>query len=341
MKVKRRETAMQNWIRFYFRIPIFMRLLGTVLILMGLFGLIIHLLEPLSFPTIFDGIWWAFVTGATVGYGDYVPLSPAGKITGIVLILSGGGLVTFYMATLSAATVKHEQALSRGEVPYKNNGHLVLIGWNERTRQLIDMVQQYESQEKIVLIDRTMNEFYERLPLVHFIKGDASNEEILEKANVKEARIAVVTADPSKKEEQADQSVIHQTVALKGHHPQLFIIAEVLTERQKINAQRAGANTVIRSNDFMSSLFYHELYRNEPAQPFQLLLDLLTSSQFHEEELPEKLLGESMIKIMEHFLSENHLVIAVKKEKEINFHIQLNMQLERGDRLIVFTPLRS
>ncbi len=332
---------MQSLIRVYFRMPLFLRLLGTVLLLMILFGFIIHTLEPDSFPTIFDGIWWAFVTGSTVGYGDYVPLSTGGKLTGIVLILMGGGLVTFYMATLSASTVKHGQALSRGEIAYRGTDHVILIGWNERTRQLIDMILHQMDQEKIVLIDSTMNEMYERLSLVHFVKGDASNEETLEKANAKYARIAVITADPSKKEQQSDQSVIHQIVALKGHHPQLFIIAEILTERQKINAQRAGADTVIRSNDFMSSLFYHELYRKDPAQPFQLLLNLLISRHFHEEVIDHALIGKPFITVLADYLKDGSLIIGLRNDQDVTFKLDQDTTLKEGDRLIFLSPLRT
>lgn len=331
---------MQQWIRLYFQVPLVIRLLGTVIIMMTFFGVIIHVLEPNSFPTLFDGIWWAFVTGATVGYGDYVPLSTAGKITAIFLILSGGGLVTFYMATLSSSTVRHEEALAKGEVDYKGAGHLVLIGWNERTRQLIDMIDVEDLQEKIVLIDRTMNQFYQRLSYVHFIKGDPTEEKTLEKANLSEASMAVITADPSKREEQSDQSVIHQIVALKGHHPDLYIIAEVLTDRQRINAERAGADTVIRSNDFMSSLFYHELYRNDPVQPFELLLELLTARQFHMEKVPDQFKGKPVTDVLVYYLEKNWHVIGIKKKDTISFDMNTETMLNDGDQLVLFAPLR-
>ena len=40
-------------------------------------------LEPETFPTIFDGIWWAIITASTVGYGDYVPHSVLGRLTSL------------------------------------------------------------------------------------------------------------------------------------------------------------------------------------------------------------------------------------------------------------------
>jgi hypothetical protein len=35
--------------------------------------------------SLWDGIWWAFITGLTIGYGDVYPVTAVGRITGIVL----------------------------------------------------------------------------------------------------------------------------------------------------------------------------------------------------------------------------------------------------------------
>ncbi|SEI10615.1 voltage-gated potassium channel [Halobacillus karajensis] len=332
---------MQSLLRLYFQLPLFIRLITIVFLTMTIFGFLIHIIEPANFPTFFDGLWWAIVTGATVGYGDYVPLSTMGKIVAMGLILSGGGLVTFYMATISATTVKHEKDLTEGKVDFKGSDHLVIIGWNERTRHLINMLEQQNLHERIVLIDRSMDRLQQNMASVHFVHGSATNEEILEKANVGKARMAIITADPSLEEEQSDQAVIHQIVSLKGHHPGLFIIAEVLTEKQKINAERAGANTVIRSNDFMSSLFYQELYRNDPVKPFELLLDLLTERQFHEEKINGNLVGISILNAYEHFLKEHYQIIGIKKGEDLSYDLHPDIILEEGDILVVFSPLRK
>ncbi|WP_431804418.1 potassium channel family protein [Halobacillus andaensis] len=331
---------MQHLMRYYFQLPLFLRLLSTVVVLMITFGIVIHMIEPDNFPTVFDGIWWAFVTGATVGYGDYVPLSTAGKITAILLILSGGGLVTFYMATLSAATVKHERDLSKGKVNYKGKDHILIIGWNERTRQLIEMMTENQCHESIVLIDRSMKQLYENHSNVHFIHGDATLEDTLEKANTSESKLAIVTADPSKSEHAADQSVIHQIVSLKGHNSKLFIIAEVLTEKQKINAERAGADRVIRSNDFMSTLFYHELYHTDPIEPFDLLLKLLTSRQFHEEAIPPGYNDRFLSDAIQFYLKKGTIVIGYRYNKKLYFSLDPSTPLKNVQTLILLIPLR-
>ena len=49
-----------------------------------------------------DGMWWAIVTMATVGYGDMVPRTPAGRVIGAVLILVGIAVFGTITANLAA-----------------------------------------------------------------------------------------------------------------------------------------------------------------------------------------------------------------------------------------------
>lgn len=41
----------------------------------------------------FDAVWWAVVTGATVGYGDIYPITWEGRVIGMLLMFFGIGLV--------------------------------------------------------------------------------------------------------------------------------------------------------------------------------------------------------------------------------------------------------
>ena len=82
--------------------------LGTTLlassIIIVISGVLISVIDP-AFNTPFEGIWWAWVTISTVGYGDYVPVSMAGRIFAIVLILLGMGLFALLTAQISAALI--------------------------------------------------------------------------------------------------------------------------------------------------------------------------------------------------------------------------------------------
>ncbi len=75
--------------------------LAVAFITMLLSGVIISRIDP-SIGTIWDGMWWAWVTMATVGYGDVVPHSGAGRLFGSLLILFGVVLLSLLTANLAA-----------------------------------------------------------------------------------------------------------------------------------------------------------------------------------------------------------------------------------------------
>jgi len=53
-----------------------------------------------------DGFWWAMVTITTVGYGDLAPVSAAGRVIAVCLMLGGIALLGVVTATLSSWLVE-------------------------------------------------------------------------------------------------------------------------------------------------------------------------------------------------------------------------------------------
>lgn len=75
--------------------------LGAAAVVIVLSGLVMAAIEP-SVKSPWDGIWWAWVTVTTVGYGDIVPHTPAGKLFGSLLILLGVALFALMTASFSS-----------------------------------------------------------------------------------------------------------------------------------------------------------------------------------------------------------------------------------------------
>lgn len=56
-----------------------------------------------AFRTIPDGMWWAITTVTTVGYGDIVPITTAGKIIASLTMLSGFALLALLLSVIGPA----------------------------------------------------------------------------------------------------------------------------------------------------------------------------------------------------------------------------------------------
>lgn len=55
-----------------------------------------------AFATYGDAVWWAIVTITTVGYGDIYPITTAGRISGVALMVSGVALLGVLAGTLAS-----------------------------------------------------------------------------------------------------------------------------------------------------------------------------------------------------------------------------------------------
>lgn len=73
------------------------------------------ILEP-STPTLADGMWLAFTTAATVGYGDVVPTTPASRIFSVFVVLLGFGMLSLITAAIAAAWVETEERRIEREI---------------------------------------------------------------------------------------------------------------------------------------------------------------------------------------------------------------------------------
>lgn len=78
------------------------------LAILGLGGLGFWALEPRAI-TLADGLWLAFTTAATVGYGDIVPSTHASRAFSVLVVLLGLAVLSLVTASLAAMFVETEE----------------------------------------------------------------------------------------------------------------------------------------------------------------------------------------------------------------------------------------
>ncbi|MEA2305711.1 MAG: voltage-gated potassium channel [Solirubrobacteraceae bacterium] len=99
---QRAERAIQNG-------HVFRYLAGATALVSCGSGVLVWLVDRRDFHTIGDGVWWAIVTLATVGYGDIVPHTAWGRIVGSAVILIGVTFLALLTATVTSYFVSAYQ----------------------------------------------------------------------------------------------------------------------------------------------------------------------------------------------------------------------------------------
>lgn len=273
------------------------------------------MLEPKQYHTIFDGIWWALITVATVGYGDFVPQTMPGQIAGMALILIGASFVTAYFATLAAAVFSKQHHYVEGKVAFKGKGHLIIVGWNEKTNKLLQSFQTIDPAMPIVLIDDSLKEG-PLLENVHFIKGHGTEDGTLRKANISGADALMITADQHENEVTADMQSVLTLLAAKGLNPSLYCLIEILTDRYVKNAERAGANQVIHTSDAVNHLMVEHFLLKEQFKALKKKRHMTLHKQITIIPVPASLAGETFLTALHHFLEHHVIIVGVQKKKD-------------------------
>jgi voltage-gated potassium channel len=91
------------------------QMIGLALVMLSTAGAGFYWLEP-SVVSYADGVWLAFTTIATVGYGDIVPSTPASKIFAVFIVLLGYAVFSIVTANIAALFVGEEEEIIEREL---------------------------------------------------------------------------------------------------------------------------------------------------------------------------------------------------------------------------------
>ncbi len=97
-----------------------------------------------SFPSIGSGLWWAVQTTTTVGYGDNVPESAAGRLVAAVVMLFGIGFLTVITAAITSTFVARSQ-LEQSASSSDQSTREQLRQLDEQLRQLDERLERIEA----------------------------------------------------------------------------------------------------------------------------------------------------------------------------------------------------
>ena len=199
--------------------------------------------------SIFDSFNWGIATVLGQGDSGYVT-SPAGRLIGWFLILFGVAMLGMITGALVAMVIdfllKEGQGL--GAAGYKD--HVVVCGWNTTARDLVDELRGDDYAAKVVVLaDMEKNPGGEG---VYFVRGDATNEDDLQRAGIEHAAAALIF--PRDASDEADMHSILTVLAIEHAAPGVRTVAEVNNPKHEPHFRRADVDELIVTSKIASHL---------------------------------------------------------------------------------------
>lgn len=283
-----------------------------------------------------DALYMTFITVATIGYAEVIPLdeSPAGRIFTMAVGFAGIAVTWYIFSTLTAFIVEGEfnVALRRRRMRKaieKLSGHYIVCGvgrvGTNVAHELAITGRPYVIAD---IAQQRIDAFRERYPDALWLHGDAADDQTLADAGIdRAAGVFAITGDDAK------NLVI--TLSAKQLNPRVRVVARCHDVSYTEKMRRVGADAIV-SPDFTGGMripssmlrpkvisFLDEMLRSEEALRVEELA------------VPERLAGASCGELEPR--SPDHLLLAVRTGGRWRFNPPDDLRLAAGDTLVFMT----
>ena len=311
---------------YFFRRNLLITILLFIFIISLSGATVFYLIELQSNPALKSfgqAVWWVLVSITTVGYGDIVPVTSAGKFLGIILIFTGVALVSMFTATVSSIFVAQKLKEERGLKQISQTDHIILCGWNHSAEQILNVIFKRHDPPLIVLINQLPDDQVQNIifkfkgqPL-QFVRGDFAQEEILNRANLRKASAVIIVPDMSGGlTSRTDEKTILTAFSVKAIQPKIKVYAHILDRDNEPYIKKAQVEDYIVSDAFTGVLLGEMVVAPGVPQSVQNLLGKGEEEHLLRVKVPEELKGKSFGEAITHFRKEGLLPLALVKEQK-------------------------
>lgn len=280
-----------------------------------------------QFENLGDALWWSIVTIATVGYGDKVPVTAAGRLVGSITIISGLILISLFTATISSVFVARKIKESQGLQDIDFTNHILVCGWNSHVEEILRIFNRYSTSSetmKIVLANEAQPELMEVVGEAYpnldikFVRGDFSREPVLHRANIKAAQSAIIVPDAtSQSGHLSDDKTLLALLTMKSLNPALKVFTHIVNKENYQHVKRANADEVIVSDQYVGFFLANQILYPGAPQVAMELLDYEHGNDIHRVPIPEEFVGKKFEDVFVHFKkTKNWTLIGIVTEEE-------------------------
>src|SRR5213082_750036 len=314
-----------------------LRLIGAALLLLALIGTAgFHFIEGWTW---FDGLYMIVTTFTTIGYQEIHPLSHAGRIFNLALIVSGVSLVFLGIGSLTQALLEFELASFFGKRKMEReisrlSDHYIICGAGRVGRSAARELARRPAPFLIIEQSETKAARFSGEWLIMI--GDATQEQTLRDAHIEHARglVAATTTDATN---------LYIVLTARGLNPRLKIIAPASEEDAEKHLLTAGADSVVSPYLFAGQRIAQSFLRPHVLS----FLDTATTHLGVDLEIgeiyvsPSSAFAGQTIESSRIRQDRGVIILAIKRENGMRFNLAPEDRIEPGDFPSPWVSLRN
>ena len=210
------------------------------IVIIGFVGLmLIEKLSPLQ------SLYMLVITLATIGYGDVVPVTDAGKIFTICLVLAGFTVGLYAVGKISAFFVEGElskllKQRKMNKVLDSMKDHYIVCGYGKTGKRVLEDLLNKGLDVVIIENNAERSEKLKEIYNKNFIHldADATNDDVLLQAGIERARILISVLS-------SDAENLFVTLSAKDLNKKIKVITRVSETTSGEKFRKAGADFIV------------------------------------------------------------------------------------------------
>lgn len=268
-----------------------------IIIISGIAGYMI-----IEKSSLLDALFMTTISITTVGYGEVISLSPAGKWFTIILLITSWGTFAFAITRITQFVVSGEinqyfklRRLMKDISRLQN--HVILCGYGRNGHQAGLILKAHDIDFIVIEKDEVlMHRRQEEGEKILHLEGDGTDDDLLRLAGIERAR-ALITTLP------VDAQNVFIVLSARALNPNMQIISRASDASSIMKMKKAGADNVIMP-DRIGGSYMATLVSKPDVVEF---IDFLSGEQGQSilmesiayKDLPDELKGKSLRALMD------------------------------------------